>query len=165
MLFYVCDKPASECTSWYLGEKGVVPQDGNGGPPQDAKQSSSKTDDDEENASLQQYKNHCNATGSDKRGTKNLWDKMRAAVKDGRDPSAVTDNNAAARSTAASASAALAQQPRLCDTFVASDTFSFSTLPSKQQCRLRRVSRRARWAMAAEQSRQRQQRERSTNSR
>jgi len=99
-----------------------VPQDGNGGPPQDAKQSSSKTDDDEENASLQQYKNHCNATGSDKRGTKNLWDKMRAAVKDGRDPSAVTDNNAAARSTAASASAALAQQPRLCDTFVASDT-------------------------------------------
>eukprot|EP00984_Skeletonema_dohrnii_P024230 scaffold13341_cov119-Skeletonema_dohrnii-CCMP3373.AAC.2 len=109
---YVCDKPASECTSWYLGEKGVVHQDGNGGPPEDTKQSSSKTDDIEENASLQRYESHCNATGSDKRGTKNVWDKMRAAVKDDRDPSAVTGNNAAARSTAASASAALAGQSR-----------------------------------------------------
>ena len=126
---YVCDKPASECTNWYLGEKGAVHEDGNGGPPEDTKQSSSKTDDTEENTSLQQYNNHCNAT--DKGSAKNLWKNMRTAIKNGRDPSAVTANAAASNpdeslaqylarytvpgsavSTAASAAAALAEQLR-----------------------------------------------------
>eukprot|EP00984_Skeletonema_dohrnii_P010724 scaffold4208_cov116-Skeletonema_dohrnii-CCMP3373.AAC.3 len=126
---YVCDKPASECTSWYLGEKGAVHEDGNGGPPEDTKQSSSKTDDTEENTSLQQYNNHCNAT--DKGAAKNLWKNMRTAIKNGRDPSAVTASAAASNpdesfaqylarytvpgsavSTAESAAAALAEQLR-----------------------------------------------------
>jgi len=126
---YVCDKPASECTSWYLGEKGAVHDDGNGGPPEDTKQSSSKTDDTEENTSLQQYNNHCNAT--DKGSAKNLWKNMRTAIKNGRDPSAVTASAAASNpdesfaqylarytvpgsavSTAESAAAALAEQLR-----------------------------------------------------
>jgi len=126
---YVCDKPASECTSWYLGERGAVHEDGNGGPPEDTKQSSSKTDDTEEDTSLQQYNNHCNAT--DKGSAKNLWKNMRTAIKNGRDPSVVTANAAASNpdeslaqylarytvpgsavSTAESAAAALAEQLR-----------------------------------------------------
>ena len=126
---YVCDKPTSECTSWYLGERGAVHEDGNGGPPEDTKQSSSKTDDAEEDTSLQQYNNHCNA--SDKGSAKNLWKNMRTAIKNGRDPSAVTANAAASNpdeslaqylarytvpgsavSTAESAAAALAEQLR-----------------------------------------------------
>jgi len=125
---YVCDKPASECTSWYLGERGAVHEDGNGGPPEDTKQSSSKTDDTEEDTSLKQYNNHCNA--SDKGSAKNLWKNMRTAIKNGRDPSAVTANAAASNpdeslaqylarytvpaavSTAESAAAALAEQLR-----------------------------------------------------
>mmetsp|Transcript_242 Transcript_242/g.449 ORF Transcript_242/g.449 Transcript_242/m.449 type:complete len:405 (-) Transcript_242:1550-2764(-) len=126
---YVCDKPASECTSWYLGERGAVHEDGNGGPPEDTKQSSSKTGDTEEDTSLKQYNNHCNA--SDKGSAKNLWKNMRSAIKNGRDPSAVTANAAASNpdeslaqylarytvpgsavSTAESAAAALAEQLR-----------------------------------------------------
>jgi len=97
---YVCDKPASECTNWYLGEKGVViDKDGNGSAPEDKKQSSTcKTDKEEEEGNdchLQQYtKNHCNAT--DKGSTKYLWKNMRTAIKAGRDPSVVTGNNATA---------------------------------------------------------------------
>lgn len=86
---YVCDKPASECTDWYLGGKGFIYKDGNGGPPEDQKQSA--TDDEEEgaeNTTLRQYKNHCNAT--DKGSSKNLWKNMRTAIKNGQDPSTVT---------------------------------------------------------------------------
>lgn len=91
---YVCDKPASECDNWYLGEKGAIDQDGNGGPsPQDKDQKqSSKTNtlEEENHNTLQLYKNHCNAT--DKGSTKNLWKNMRTAIKNGQDPSAVTGN-------------------------------------------------------------------------
>ncbi len=102
---YVCDKPASECTYWYLGEKGVVidEENGNGGaPPEDDKKqssSSSKTNEEKEGAGkdddchLQHYKNHCNAT--DKGTTKYLWKNMRTAIKAGRDPSVVTGTNSA----------------------------------------------------------------------
>mmetsp|Transcript_3042 Transcript_3042/g.5018 ORF Transcript_3042/g.5018 Transcript_3042/m.5018 type:complete len:393 (-) Transcript_3042:110-1288(-) len=87
---YVCDKPASECTDWYLGGKGFIYHDGNGGPPEDQKQSGTTEEGGTENSSLQQYKNHCNA--NDKGVTKNLWKNMRTAIKNGQDPSAVTGN-------------------------------------------------------------------------
>ncbi len=91
---YVCDKPASECNNWYLGEKGVIYQDGNGGPPQDKdqkKQSSSSSETTQENTTtLQLYNNHCNAT--DKGVMKNYWKNMRSAIKNGQDPSAVMGN-------------------------------------------------------------------------
>ena len=110
---YVCDKPASECTSWYLGEKGAVidKDSGNGGAPDDGDKkkkssSSNKTTDEEEegaaaaaassseeNDCLRHYNNHCNST--DKGQTKNLWKNMRTAIKNGLDPSVVTDIAAA----------------------------------------------------------------------
>jgi len=88
---YVCDKPASECNNWYLGGKGVIYQDRNDD--DQKKQSSSKPNKEEEGEKnsqlLQLYNNHCNAT--DKGGTKNLWKNMRTAMKNGHDPSAVTN--------------------------------------------------------------------------
>lgn len=88
---YVCDKPASECDNWYLGKKGVIYQDGDGGPPQDKDQKqSSKTTEENTTTTLRLYKNHCNAT--DKGSMKNYYKNMRIAIKNGQDPSAVTGN-------------------------------------------------------------------------
>ena len=74
---YVCDKPAAECESWYLGQKGVS---------EDSKQSASS--DNTNDSSLKHHQNHCNAV--DKGSMKNLWKNMRTALKNGQDPSTVS---------------------------------------------------------------------------
>jgi len=83
---YVCDKKASECENWYLGEKGICTEitadnDDGGGK---VKKSNAK-----ENATAP-HNNHCNA--QDKGDQKYLWQNMRNAVKNGRDPSKVTNS-------------------------------------------------------------------------
>ena len=84
---YVCDKKASECENWYLGEKGIcteITADNDNNDDGGGKVKSNST----ENATAP-HNNHCNA--SDKGDQKYLWQNMRNAVKNGRDPSKVTN--------------------------------------------------------------------------
>ena len=84
---YVCDKKASECENWYLGEKGICTEitADNDSSNKDGKVKSNST----ENATAP-HNNHCNA--QDKGDQKYLWQNMRNAVKNGRDPSKVTNS-------------------------------------------------------------------------
>jgi len=85
---YVCDKKASECENWYLGEKGIcteITADNDSSNKDDGKVKSNTT----ENATAP-HNNHCNA--QDKGDQKYLWQNMRNAVKNGRDPSKVTNS-------------------------------------------------------------------------
>ena len=96
---YVCDKPATECEDWFMGNNGVCSEvsssananeddDDDGGGK--AKTGDTTTTSDGNNSSAP-HKNHCNAT--DKGSQKLLWSNMRTAIKKGRDPAQVTNSH------------------------------------------------------------------------
>mmetsp|Transcript_21512 Transcript_21512/g.46753 ORF Transcript_21512/g.46753 Transcript_21512/m.46753 type:complete len:385 (-) Transcript_21512:260-1414(-) len=88
---YVCDKPASECDSWFMGERGICSNTA----ATDADNTDGKAKDDgDNNNNTEPHKNHCNA--SDKGSQSQLWKNMRKAIKDGKDPSQVSNNREAA---------------------------------------------------------------------
>ena len=107
---YVCDKPASECVTWFRGEKGICSDAGANNDSTEKKAANGNN-----NNNLEQYKNHCHAM--DRGSGSQLWKNMRQAVKDGRDPSLVSEGTAApawnghmAAFYASAHSAAVAQQ-------------------------------------------------------
>lgn len=82
---YVCDKPASKCDNWFMGGKGICSDTATAG------NTDGKAKDDGENIknNTEPHKNHCNAT--DKGSQSQLWKNMRKAIKDGKDPSQVSN--------------------------------------------------------------------------
>jgi len=91
---YVCDRPAGECEDWIWGGKGVctAAASDNGNASGDANGNAKSSGNDKE-----PHKNHCNAT--DKGPSAQLWKNMRQAVKEGRDPSQVSNRESPGRSS------------------------------------------------------------------